>query len=156
MAEIGAIAAIVQVADVGVRLSTTLFTFVETVANADRVVTAISKDVSLTCAVLRELANILEKDNGPQQYSTTAVDSAVAVVNECSDAFKETEKLLIEKFPKLSLRCKNKASRTTLALERIKWPYLQPNIYLLQSNLDRLKSSLLVILNVISLARTMR
>ena len=153
MAEIGAVAAIIQVAEVGLRLSTTLFSFAETVAKADKAVNTISKDISLTSAVLKELADILKKDGGPRAYSATAVDSAVAVVHECAEVFKEIEGIFVEKLPKLSSRGKFKGS---VALERFKWPYLQPRMGLLQGNLDRLKSSLLVILNVISLARMMK
>ena len=156
MAELGAVATILQIADVGLRLSTTLFTFAETVASADKAVSSISKDVSLTSSVLRELADILRQDKGPQAYSNSAVDSAVGVVRECSDVFQEVEDILIEKLPKLSSRCKDKKSRTTAAWERLKWPYLQPKINILRSNLDRLKSSLLVILNVIYLDKLMQ
>ena len=156
MAELGAVASIIQVADAGLRLSTTLFTFAETVASADKAVSAISKDVSLTSSVLIELANILKINNGPRAYSSTAVDSAIAVVRECSDVFQEIDNILIEKLPKLSSLRKDKASKATAALERFKWPYLQGKINLLQSNLDRLKSSLLVILQVISLAKAMK
>lgn len=156
MAEIGAVATILQIADVGLRLSTTLFTFAETVASADKAVSSISKDVSLTSSVLRELASILQKDIGPRSYSNAAVDSAIEVVREYSGVFQEVESTLIEKLPKLSSRAKDKGSRLTIALERFKWPYLQPKVDLLRSNLDRLKSSLLVILNVISLAKLMK
>ena len=38
-------------------------------------------------------------------------------------------------------------------LERAKWSYLQPKLQLLRSNLDRLKSTLLLMLNVITYAR---
>lgn len=156
MAEFAAVAAIIQVADSGLRLSTTLFTFAETVASADRTISAISKDVSLTSSVLKELANILTQDKSPRVYSDTAIESAIAVVNECSGLFQELHSMLIEKLPKHSSQRREKISRTTLALERLKWPYLQPKMNLLQSNLDRLKSSLLVILNVISLAKMMK
>ena len=156
MAEIGAVASIIQVADVGLRLSTTLFTFAETVASADKAVSAISKDVSLTSSVLMELANILRADNGPRAYSNSAVDSAIAVVDECSNVFQEVDSILIEKLPKLTSIRKGKATRTTAALERFKWPYLQPRMNLLRSNIERLKSSLLVILNVISLAKAIK
>lgn len=62
MAELGIIAAVVQIADVGLRLSIKLYTFGEIVASADRSVISISKDVSLTSGVLKELGQILEKD----------------------------------------------------------------------------------------------
>ena len=156
MAEIGAVAAIIQVADTGLRLSTTLFTFAETVASANRSINTVSKDVSLTSAVLKDLANILSHDNNLQTFSDTAIESAIAVVNECSGLFQELHGMLIEKLPKHSSRHKDKVSRTTLALERLKWPYMQPKMNLLQTNLDRLKSSLLVIINAISLAKIMK
>ena len=156
MAEFGAVAAIIQVADSGLRLSTTLFTFAETVANADRTISSVSKDVSLTSVVLKELANILQQDEGPRAYSDTAIQSAIAVVNECSASFQELHSILIEKLPKHSSRGRDDVSRTSLTLEHFKWPYLQRKIDVLQTNLDRLKSSLLVILNVISLAKMMR
>ena len=140
MAELGAIAAIIQFAEAGLRLSTTLFTFSETVARADKVVTAISKDVSLISLVLRELADNLKKNIDSREHSTAALNSAVAVVKECSEVFQETETLLVEKFPTLSSRSNNKAYRVRAALERFKWPYLQPKVRLLQSNLERLKS----------------
>ena len=156
MAEFGAVAAIIQVADSGLRLSTTLFTFAETVASADKTISSISKDVSLTSVVLKELANILKQDEGPRAYSDTAIQSAIAVVNECSKSFEELHSILVEKLPKHSSRRRDEVARTTLALERFRWPYLQPKINVLQSNIDRLKSSLLVILNVISLAKMMK
>lgn len=156
MAELGAVASILQVADVGLRLSTTLFTFAETVASADKTVSAVSKDVSLTSSVLRELGKILDKGHCDEAYSDDAIDSAVAIVRECSDVFAEIDRMLIEKLPKLGSQRKGKASKITMALERFRWPYVQSKINLLQSNLERLKSSLLVILHVISLARIMK
>lgn len=156
MAELGAVASILQVADVGLRLSATLFTFAETVASADKTVSAVSKDVSLTSSVLRELAKVLDKGHRDEAYSDDAIDSAVAIVKECSDVFVEIDRILIEKLPKLGSQRKEKASKMTIALERFRWPYMQPKMSLLQSSLERLKSSLLVILHVISLARMMK
>ncbi|KAG7006644.1 hypothetical protein G7Y79_00013g034160 [Physcia stellaris] len=155
MAELGAVGSILQVPDVGLRLSTTLFTFAETVVSADKIVSAVSKDVSLTSSVLRELAKILDKADRDEAFSDGALDSALAIVKECSDVFAEIDRMLIEKLPKLSSQRKEKAPTVTMALERFKWPYLQSKMNLLQSNLERLKSSLLVILHVISLARMM-
>ena len=53
MAELALLASIVQVADVGLRLSLRLFTFGETVSSADRSILSISKDVSFTSSVLK-------------------------------------------------------------------------------------------------------
>lgn len=43
-----------------------------------------------------------------------------------------------------------------MALERFKWPYWQPKLQLLRSNLDGLRSTLLVVLNVIAYQRLLR
>ena len=61
MAELGVIASVIQIADVGLRLSIKLYTFGEIVASADRSVISISKDVSFTSSVLKELGHILDK-----------------------------------------------------------------------------------------------
>lgn len=48
MAELALIASIVQIADIGLRLSSHLYFWGDTVASADRSIVAISKDVELT------------------------------------------------------------------------------------------------------------
>jgi len=65
MAELGIIASVVQIADLGVRLSLRLYTFGETVASADKSIISIAKDVSLASSVLRELGQTLEKIKSP-------------------------------------------------------------------------------------------
>lgn len=63
MAELSIIASIVSIAEIGCRLSTSLYTSGITVASADRSIIAISKHVSLTSSVLKELGNILQQDH---------------------------------------------------------------------------------------------
>lgn len=87
MAELGIIASIIQIADVGLRLSLKLYTFGETVASADRTVLSISKDISLTSSVLKELGHNLEKDKEAQICSENAIKTAEEVVQECLVVF---------------------------------------------------------------------
>lgn len=159
MAELGIIASVVQIADVGVRLSVKLYTFGETVASADRSVISISKDVSLTSGVLKELGRILDKDRETRTFSENAVQTADGVVKECLEVFREMEDILVKKMPGLARgdgrdgRSGERMKRAVVVLERLKWGYLQPKLQLLRSNLDRLKSTLLLMLNVITYAR---
>ena len=69
MAEIGLIAVVVQVADVGFRLSEKLYTFGQTVASADESILFISKDISYTCSILRTKEHSLKKDCKGELYS---------------------------------------------------------------------------------------
>ena len=149
MAELAAVSSIIQIADVGLRLSVKLFAFAETVASADKAIVFTSKDVSLTSSVLKEVGEVLRKDQPSRTYSAEAIRTATAVVTECSEVFQEMEKILVEKVPNISSNRGDRTSRTTMALERFKWPYWQPKLQLLRSNLDRLRSTLLVMLNVI-------
>ena len=159
MAELGIIASVVQIADVGLRLSIKLCTFGEIVASADRSVISISKDVSLTSGVLKELGQILDSDRETRTFSENAVQTADGIVKECLEVFQEMESMLVKKLPALAQgdsedgRSGHRANKATVMLERLKWGYLQPKLQLLRSNLDRLKSTLLLMLNVITYAR---
>ncbi len=153
MAEVGIIASILQIADTGLRLSLKLYTFGEIVSIADRSVISISKDVSLTSSVLKELGQILIQDEKSRICSENAVQTADDIVKECLGVFEEMERVLVKKLPHLGTHDGEKAKRATVLLERLRWPYLQPKLELMRSNLERLKSTLNLMLNVISLAR---
>jgi len=159
MAELGIIASVVSIADTGFRLSIKLYTFGEIVSTADKSVISISKDVSLTSSVLKELGSLLENDAESHIFSKNAVQTADTVVKECLEVFQEMESILVKKLPSLSGQDGirggggGKKSKATVLLERMKWGYLQPKLQLLRSNLDRLKSTLLLMLNVITYAR---
>lgn len=158
MAEFAAIASIIQIADIGFRLSLKLFTFAQTVANADEAILSTSRDVSLTSSVLKEVGELLKADQSSRTYSATAIGTATAIVTECSDVFKEIEKILVEKVLNIKSNCRDKIL-TTLTLkpwERFKWSYWQPRLQLLRSNLDRLRSTLSVMLHVITYQRIVK
>ena len=152
MAEIGLLASIVQVADIGLRLSLRLYAFGETVASADRSISAISNDVSLTSSVLKELGDLLKSDTS-RIYSDNAVKTADAAVRECSKAFTEMDEMLLKKVPQLKNGDSAKQSRASLILERLRWPVIKGKIELLRVNLDRMKSTLTLMLNVIIYAK---
>ena len=158
MAELTAVAFMIQIADIGFRLSLKLFTFAQTVAKADEAILSTSKDVSLTCSVLKEVGEVLKADESSRAYSASAVGTATAIVTECSDVFKEMEQILVERVPNIKTNCRDKIM-TTIALkpwERFKWSYWQPKLQLLRSNLDRLRSTLSVMLHVITYQRILK
>lgn len=155
MAELGIIGSVIQIADTGLRLSIKLYTFGEIVASADKSIISLSKDVSLTSSVLKELGQTLENDgtHNSKFLTQTAINTADDVVKECLEVFKEMENIIVKKMPNLRAPGVENSSKATILLERLKWPYLQPKLQLLQSNLDRLKSTILLMLNVITYAR---
>ncbi|KAL8818282.1 MAG: hypothetical protein Q9191_007975 [Dirinaria sp. TL-2023a] len=148
MAELGIVTSIIQIADTGLRLSLRLYTYGETVAGADKAATTISKDVSLTSSVLQELGSQLRKDQESPICSENAIQTAEQIVQECLQVFTELDKVLERSITKMGA-----GKWTSTVKEKFKWPFLQPRIELLRSNLDRLKSTLLLMLNVIIYAR---
>lgn len=159
MAELGLVASVVQIADTGIKLSITLYTFAETVVTADKSIKEIASDVSLTSSVLEELGQNLKKDQKSRLCSENAVKTAEGIVKECGVIFKEINETLTTTLNKIKPPAKDKdgthagKKMAVAALERLKWPFLQPKMQLLRSNLDRLKSTLVLMLNVITYAR---
>ncbi|KAG8531913.1 uncharacterized protein KY384_003549 [Bacidia gigantensis] len=152
MAELALVASIVQVADIGVRLSLRLYAFGETVASADRSILAISKDVSLTSSVLKELGQTFNED-ADRVRSDNAIRTAEGAARECSSVFQEMDDMLLKKVPILQGGNVDKASRSKIVLERLRWPMIKDKIELLNCNLDRIKSTLTLMLMVIIYAR---
>jgi hypothetical protein len=159
MAEIGLIASVIGVAGAGLKLSITLYTFSETVATAADSIKAIAKDVSLTSAVLEELGSNLKHDEQARLYSGTALKTAQTVVVDCEAVFKQIDGALSKSMERISGlsgngRRKGKGGKVVLsAMEKLKWPFLQPKMQELRANLERLKSTLVLMLNVLTYAR---
>ena len=100
MAELALIASIVQIADVGLRLSSRLYVFGETVATADRSIAAVSKDIELTSYVLQYLGRTFKDDT--TIHSDKAAKTAEKVAQQCSSVFEEIDILLVRKVPHLT------------------------------------------------------
>ena len=153
MAELGIIASVFQIADVGLRLSLRLYTFGETVASADKTIISISKDVSLTSNVLKELGQILERDRTSRICSLDGVQTAESIVKECLRIFQQMDQVLVEKFANTKSAEKDRRAKAIQTLERLRWPFIKGKIELLTSNLERQKTTLVLLLNVIALAK---
>ena len=111
-----------------------------------------SKDIAYTSSILETLGHNLKKDRNAQVYSQNAINTAETIVKECLEIFREMDEALLKKIKKLGLD--GSSSRVAaVTLERLKWPFLRPKMMLLWSNLDRLKSSLDLLLNVFIYAR---
>ncbi|TVY43307.1 hypothetical protein LCER1_G008650, partial [Lachnellula cervina] len=152
-AAIGIVASVVQLADFGFKLSVKLFTFSKAVASADTSIQEISNDVSLTSTVLKELCQILQADES-HVVSENALEATRQTVKECMSIFEQFDYALDRSLRNLGMLEDNgKAKRGRVALEKLKWPLKQNKMELLRSNLDRLKASLALMLQVLSYAR---
>ena len=143
MAEIGIVASVIQLAGAGFKLSVGLYAFAETVSSADKDIKHIAKEVSLTSAVLNELGDSLRDDSQKSIISDNAIRTAGDIVRECSTIFSD-----------INIALEKGAGKGTgkFSLGKLKWPFLQPKMDLLRSNLERLKSTLILMLHVLAYA----
>ena len=154
MAELGIVTSIIQIAEVGLRLSLRLYSFGSTAASVDNAIVAISKDVSLTSSVLQELGAHLRKDRDAPICSDNAIKTAEEIGQECLHVFQELDGALEKSLKRLGIGAGREKGRWISSVrERLRWPLLQPKMELLRSNLDRLRVTLLLMLNVMIYAR---
>lgn len=156
MAEIGLVGSIVGIPSAGIKLSITLYSFSETVSTAHSEIKNIARDVSLTSAVLEELGASLKQDDQAKLYSGSALRTAKEVVKECEGVFNDINYVMGKAMDSTSKRGIKKGKLALTAIERLRWPFLQPKMEMLRGNLERLKSTLLLMLNVLSYARDLR
>ena len=145
---LGIAGSVLQIADLGGKLSVKLFVFSRKIKSADKSINSISQEIAATGAVLQQLGNELAKDEHLQLCSKEAISTARRLIDDCNKVFSE-----------LDCSLDGRVSDSTLVLgwkQRLKFPFLETRIELLRSNLERLKSSLMVMLNVVILAAQVR
>lgn len=147
---LGLAASVIQIAELGGKLSVKIFTFTRKVKNANKTIDALSQEIAVTGAVLKQLGETLNKDDSVKVCSQGAIDTAKKLVSDTEKVFKNLDKLL-----DVEEKSSNKF-RKAVTLKRLKFPFLEPEIEQVQANLERLKSSLLVILNVLIFAGQLR
>ncbi|KAI8934405.1 hypothetical protein NX059_009140 [Plenodomus lindquistii] len=136
MAEVlGLVASVIQVAGAGLQLSQTLYEYADGVANADRKIQDIAKEIRLTSLVIDELGGIFRQDETAKLISKSAVTTADETLKECSAVFSEIDATL----------AKSKKGK----MGRFMLPFRENKIELLRSHIDKLKSTLQLLMQVL-------
>jgi hypothetical protein len=137
MAEtLGLIASVIQVAGAGLKLSQTLYQYVDGVATADRRIKDIAKEIRLTSFVIEELGDVFKNDDTSALMSKNAVKTAEETMKECSSVFTEIDATL------------KKSKNNTLG--RLMLPFRDNKIELLRTHIDKLKSTLQLLMQVLT------
>ncbi|KAF2166621.1 hypothetical protein M409DRAFT_23255 [Zasmidium cellare ATCC 36951] len=143
MAELfGTAAGVLQVAEVGFNLATTLYKYASTVKGAERDIKRIARDVKLTSKVLERTHEQLKADQQAQLCTDDALVDLEDVLDGCREAFQEVDDALNK-----SMKPSSGKPVITLA-EKLKWPLKQDKLEVLRANLEKLKTTLLLMLSV--------
>ena len=83
VAEIGVTASVIQIANIGLKLSVKLYNLTSNVTSVDTAIASILRDVKLTSTVLKELGDTSTKDKESHIFNDNAVQTASGIVQEC-------------------------------------------------------------------------
>lgn len=155
-------ASVLAIATAGVQVSIKLVSLSNQVATARNRITSIGNDVSLTANVLQQLAELMTKGDGDGEgkvnvFSVEGLRTAQAAADVCHGVFLELAEALKRSCRQLQERNHSAmiGSRIKLSrLEKIKWPFLQPSIDALCVALESARGTLMLILQVATLAYT--
>jgi hypothetical protein len=151
---VGVVSSIVQIADLGARVAFKLCTVYQKIQQTESDLKNLSKDVSLTCAILQQFGKDLERDNQIQLYSQNAFKTAQEILDECGRVFREIESVMDKDLSTIAFTT---AGSPFLKLSRKAAILLKrPRLDILQTHLDRLKNTVLLMINVIVYASQQR
>ena len=148
-------ASILGIAGAGVKISVELVTFATRIDTATERITAIGNDVALTAGVLQQLGDFLQPKS-PQDtasiFSEGGLRTTQASADACGKIFTELKKATDAASQQLRSNVKRPVGKIKLShFERLKWPFLQPNIDDLRNDLKEAKGTLMLMLQVITL-----
>lgn len=155
-------ASIVGIATAGVQISIKLVTLATQISTASDRVSSIGNDISLTSGVLHQLGELMSQrttDDGISIFSHGGLEGTRTSAAMCERIFHEVEREAKKASEQLR-DCKQgrltggkiKLSRA----EKAKWPFLQPGIDTLRADLRDAKGTLMLMLQVTSLALSKR
>lgn len=144
----GIAASAIQVAGAGWSLAKTLHAYVDAVKSAQKHIKAVATEVKLTASVLDHLGGLLKDSEAEKLCTSDVISDAKDALGGCRDAFGEIEEAF-----KGVVKTLADGSRSVSATARLAWPFKKGKLEALQANLERLKSTLLLMLSVLSYAR---
>lgn len=146
---VGVAASIIQVADLSAKLSVKLFSFYRQVKSANEGIQLLSNEIALVSATLRELGDNLNDENSAQLCSEHAFYVLKLVLDQCRDVLGQIQKV-VDNNDQMG---KNRFQQTA---GKIRVAFLEPNLDQLKTKLESLKSTMLLVLNVIMYAGQLR
>ncbi|KAJ6036493.1 hypothetical protein N7540_000772 [Penicillium herquei] len=146
---VGIAANIIQIADLGTKLSVKLFTFYRQVQSVNQSVQSLASDVALTSAILHELGKSLEQDEADKLCSDQAHGMMQIVMKECADVLHQIQ----DEIHDPDTPGKSRWQKATGKLRNV---LNESNVNFLKEKLETLKRNMLLLLNVIMCAGQIR
>lgn len=146
---LGIAASIFQVADLGNKLSVKLFSFYKQFKNANETIHFLSSEIAFVSAILRELGDTLKDEESSNLCSEEAFRSLKHTLDQCRDILEQIKRVISHTDRSGKTRFPQFTGKFQMAL-------LEPSLDPLKNRLERLKSTMLLLLNVIMYAGQIR
>ncbi|KAI7217317.1 hypothetical protein KC333_g4288 [Hortaea werneckii] len=138
-----------QVAGAGFQVVKTLAAYIQAAKGFDKSVAAIQLEVKVTSSTLESLSALLNDHEAEKICSTKIIGDAKGVFKGCFAAFDEVDQVF-----RNVVKTGNDGKKPSLSAgARLTWPLRKGKVETLQANLERLKTTLLLMLSVLSFAR---
>ena len=143
------IASIIQVAGTGFRLSLLLTGVASEIASADQDVRNVAKGISLFSLMLKQVGKTMEE--GRAIASQQAIETATEIKDQSEKVFEEIKGMV-----ELShARDDYGILRSITVVERVKWCFRKNKVQYLLGQLESLKLSLSIMLQILQMGQTM-
>lgn len=153
---VSAAASIIAIAGAGVQIAIKLVTLATQISTASERVSSIGNEISLTSGVLHQLGELMTQtttDDRISIFSKGGLETTRTSAAMCERIFLELEKETRRASEQIRGCKRLNGARIKLSkAEKAKWPFLQPSIDILRADLREAKGTLMLMLQVTSLA----
>ncbi len=147
-------ASIIAIATAGIQVSIKIVALAGQVKTAPDRVSSIGNDVSLTSAILHQLGDLMcEKTTNASHtiFTEQGLQTTKTSAEICRKIFEEVEKETAKASELIRGRKQRLGEKVKLSFrEKAKWPFLQPGLEILRTDLREAKGTLMLMLQVIS------
>ncbi len=162
MEAIGAAASILTIAGAGIQISQKLIAFKDQVSTAPKKIQDVGTDVSVTAGTLHELGELMREivptKKSAGMFRPDQIQHILASSTRCKAIFDELKHILgkasqqLRDVYKSTTKSQDPSPKIKLSgLERMRWPFLQPQMEARRSELRDIKGTLSLILQVVHL-----
>ena len=148
-------ASLVSIGAVGCQIAIKLYALATQISTASDRISSISNDVSLTSSVLQQLGELMNQratGDGTSIFSQSGLETTKMSAIMCENLFKEIEQAVREASEQVRGRERVVSKIKLSKSEKAKWPFLQPSIEALRNDLREAKGTLMLMLQVTTLA----
>ncbi|KAL8684224.1 MAG: hypothetical protein Q9218_008373 [Villophora microphyllina] len=149
-------ASLVGIGAAGCQIAIKLYTLATQISTASDRISSISNDVSLTSGVLQQLGELMTQKSagdGTTIFSQSGLETTKTSAAMCESIFRDIEQAAKDASTQIRGRSSFVGGKIKLSKsEKAKWPFLQPSIDALRSDLREAKGTLMLMLQVTSLA----